>query len=115
LEGSADNGAAIVRMGRSRWKIENAQCKVQQNHGYKLEHNYGQGQHTFSMVFSLRNLVAFMAHRIWERGDRLSQRCLAPPSRRELWHTLRTTMRMILMAKGTACLWLSLDEAGSSP
>jgi len=31
------------------------------------------------------------------RGDRLYQRCLATTSRRELWHTLRTAMRLILV------------------
>jgi hypothetical protein len=115
LEVRADNVAAIVRIGRSRWKIENEQFNVQKNHGYELEHNYGHGQHTLSMVFYLLNLLAFMAHMILERGDRLYQRCLATTSRRELRHTLRTTMRMILVANWTEFLLLYLDEAGSSP
>jgi hypothetical protein len=76
--------------------IENEQCNVQKNHGYELEHNYGHGQQTLSMVFSLLNLLALVAHVILERGDRLYQRCLATTSRRELWHTFRTTMRMLL-------------------
>ena len=50
LEVTADKVAAIVRIGRSRWKIENEQCNVQKNHGYELEHNYGHGQQTLSMV-----------------------------------------------------------------
>ena len=115
LEGRADNVAAIMRMGRSRWKIENAQFNVQKNHGYELEHNYGHGQHTVSMVFYLLTLLVFVAHTLLERGDRLYQRCLAPTSRRELWHTLRTTMRMMLVANWTEFLLLYLDEAGSSP
>ena len=115
VEVRADNVATIVRMGRSRWKSENEQCNVQKNHGYELEHNYGQGPHTFSRVFDLLNLLAFMAHMLLERGDRLSQRCLATPSRRELWHTWRTAMRMILVANWTEFLLLYLDEAGASP
>ena len=115
LEVRADNVAAIVRIGRSRWKIENEQFNVQKNHGYELEHNYGHGQHTLSMVFYLLNLLAFTAHMLLERGDRLYQRCLATTSRRELWHTLRTTMRMILVANWTEFLLLYLDEAGASP
>ena len=109
------NVAAIVRIGRARWKIENEQFNVQKNHGYELEHNYGHGQHTLSMVFYLLNLLAFVAHGILERGDRLYQRCLATTSRRELWHTFRTTMRMILVASWTQFLLIYLDEAGSSP
>lgn len=88
---------------------------MQKNHGYELEHNYGHGQQTLSMVFYLLNLLAFVAHVILERGDRLYQRCLATTSRRELWHTFRTTMRMILVTSWTQFLWLYLDEGGSSP
>jgi hypothetical protein len=67
------------------------------------------------MVFYLLNLLAFIAHMLVERGDRLSQRCLATTARRGLWHTFRTTMRMILVANWTECLLLYLDEAGASP
>jgi hypothetical protein len=67
------------------------------------------------MVFSLLNLLAFMAHRLLERGDRLSQRCVATTARRELWPTLRTAMRMILVASWAQMLRISLDEAPLSP
>lgn len=115
LEVTADNVAAIVRIGRSRWKIENEQFNVQKNHGYELEHNYGHGQQTLSMVFYLLNLLAFIAHMILERGDRLYQRCLATTSRRELWHTLRTAMHMMLVTAWADFLLIYLDEAGPSP
>jgi hypothetical protein len=115
LEVTADNVAAIVRIGRSRWKIENEQFNVQKNHGYELEHNYGHGQQTLSMVFYLLNLLAFIAHMILERGDRLYQRCLATTSRRELWHTLRAAMHMMLVTAWADFLWIYLDEAGPSP
>lgn len=115
LEVRADNVAASVCIGRSRWKIENEQFNVHKNHGYELEHNYGHGQQSLSMVFYLLNLLAFIAHMILERGDRLYQRCLATTSRRELWHTLRTAMRMMLVTAWTDFLLIYLDEAGSSP
>jgi hypothetical protein len=115
VEVTADNVAAIVRIGRSRWKIENEQFNVQKNHGYELEHNYGHGKHTLSMVFYLLNLLAFIAHMILERGDWLYQRCLATTSRRELWHTLRTAMHLMLVTAWTDFLLLYLDEAGPGP
>jgi hypothetical protein len=115
LEVPADNVAALVRIGRSRWKIENEHFNVHKNHGYELEHNYGHGQQTLSMVFYLLNLLAFIAHVILERGDRLYQRCIATTSRRELWHTLRTAMRMILVTTWGDFLLIYLDEAGPSP
>jgi hypothetical protein len=115
LEVTPDNVAAVVRMGRSRWKIENEQFNVHKNHGYELEHNYGHGTQTLSMVFYLLNLLAFVAHVILERGDRLYQRCLATTSRRELWNTLRTAMRMILVTSWAQLLLVYLDDAGPSP
>ena len=111
----ATNVAVVVRIGRSRWKIENEQFNVQKNHGYELEHNYGHGQQTLAMVFYLLNLLAFVAHVILERGDQRYQRCLATTSRRELWHTFRTTMRMILVSSWAQFLLIYLDEAGPSP
>jgi hypothetical protein len=115
LEVTPDNVAAIIGIGRSRWKIENEQCNVQKNHGYELEHNYGHGKQTLSMVFYLLNLLAFIAHMILERGDRLYQRCLATTSRRELWHTFRTTMRMRLVSSWVEFLLIYLDEDDPSP
>ena len=67
------------------------------------------------MVFYLLNLLAFVAHVILERGDRLYQRCLATTSRRELWHTFRTTIRMILVLSGSQLLLTYLDEEGPGP
>jgi hypothetical protein len=75
LEVSAENVAEIVRIGRSRWKIEQEPCNVQKNHGYELTHTYGHGPQTVSMVFYCLNLLAFIAPMILARGDRLSQRC----------------------------------------
>jgi hypothetical protein len=115
LEVAADNVAAIVCLGRSRWKIENAQFNGHKNQGDHLEHHYGHGQQTLSMVFSLLNRLAFIAHVILERGDRLYQRCLATTSRRERWHTLRTAMRMLLVPTGSEFLLIYLDAAGPSP
>jgi hypothetical protein len=66
-----ENAATIIGIGRSRWKIENEQFNVHKNHGYGLEHNYGHGRQTLSIVFYLLNLLAFLAHQVLEFGDRL--------------------------------------------
>ena len=87
--------AAIVGIGRSRWKIENEQFNVQKNHGYELEHNYGHGQQTLSMVFYLLNLLAFLTHKLLEFGDRLYQQCRAGESRRGLWTLFRSAFYLL--------------------
>ena len=114
LEVTAENVAAIVRIGRSRWQIENEHFNVHKNQGDELEHNYGHGKQTLSMVFSLLNLLALIAHVLLERGDRLYQRWVATTSRRELWHTFRLAMRMIWVSAGADFLVIYLDEAGPS-
>jgi hypothetical protein len=107
LEVTPANVAASVGIGRSRWKIENAHFNGHKNRGYDLEHNSGHGAQTLSMVLYLLNLFACIAHLILERGDRLSQRCLATTSRRERWPTLRTAIRMTLVNVGADFLLLS--------
>ena len=75
LEVEQANVAEGIGMGRSRWKIEHEPLNIHKNHGYELEHNYGHGTQTLSMVFDLLNLLACIAHMILDRGDRLYQRC----------------------------------------
>jgi hypothetical protein len=75
LEVSAEHGAELVGIGRSRWQSEHEPCNVQKNHGYEWTHNYGHGQQQVSRVFDRLNLLAFLAHMLLERGDRVYQRC----------------------------------------
>ena len=110
-----ETGRAMTQVSRQSFTRQNEHCNVHKNHGYELEQNYGHGQQTLSGVFYLLNLLAFIAPMILERGDRLYQRCVATTSRRELWHTLRTAMRMILVSAWADFLLISLDESPPGP
>ena len=60
---------AIVRDGRTRWKVENENNNVLKTKGYHLEHNFGHGsQHLSSLLLSL-NLLAFLFHTILDLVD----------------------------------------------
>jgi hypothetical protein len=107
--------AAIVGIGRSRWKIENEQFNVQKNHGYEIEHNYGHGQQTLSMVFYLLNLLAFLAHKLLEFGDRLYQQCRTGESRRGLWILFRSAFYLIAFDTWEALLRYHLRETLAGP
>jgi hypothetical protein len=107
--------APITGIGRSRWKIENEQFNVQKNHGYELEHNYGHGQQTLSMVFYLLNLLAFLAHKLLEFGDRLYQQCRAGESRRGLWTLFRSAFYLIAVDTWAALLRYHLRETTAGP
>jgi hypothetical protein len=112
---TSETVAAIVGIGRSRWKIENEQFNVHKNHGYEVEHNYGHGQQTLSMVFYLLNLLAFVAHKLLEFGDRLYQQCRAGESRRGLWTLFRSAFYLIAFASWEALLRYHLRETMAGP
>ncbi len=115
LDVDATNVAVVVQIGRTRWKIENAQFNVHKNHGDELTHNDGHGQQTLSRVCSLLNLLAYITHVILALGDRLYQRCRSQESRRELWNALRTLVNTRLGVSWTHLLELSLEDADTSP
>jgi hypothetical protein len=112
---TSETVAAIAGIGRSRWKIENEQFNVHKNHGYELEHNYGHGQQTLSLVFYLLNLLAFLAHKLLEFGDRLYQQCRAGESRRGLWTLFRSAFYLLAFDTWDALLRYHLREIVADP
>jgi hypothetical protein len=60
---------AIVRDGRTRWKVENEHNNILETKGYHLEHNFGHGdQHLSSLLLTL-NLLAFLFHTVLDLVD----------------------------------------------
>jgi len=64
LEITEENIEELVKVARSRWKIENENFNILKNHGYHLEHNFGHGKENLSMVLFTLNLLAFFTHEI---------------------------------------------------
>ena len=85
---------AIVRDGRTRWKVENENNNVLKTKGYHLEHNFGHGQqHLASLLLSL-NLLAFLCHTVLDLVDdqyRAIRAALGP--RRTFFQDLETLLR----------------------
>lgn len=115
FEVTRENAATIIGIGRSRWKIENEHFNVHKNHGYELEHNYGHGQQTLSMVFYMLNLLAFLAHKVLELGDRLYQQCREGESRRGLWTLLRSAFYYVAVESWEGLLLYHLSDEAHSP
>jgi hypothetical protein len=89
-EVTANNVRDLAKMGRARWKIENELFNVQKNGGYELEHNYGHGKETLSMVFYMLNLLAFVLHQVLEMTDSLYQKAKKNAGGlRYIWEELR--------------------------
>lgn len=55
---------ALMRGGRSRWKIENETFNTLKHLGYNLEHNYGHGKKYLSTVFCLLTLLSFLIDQV---------------------------------------------------
>jgi hypothetical protein len=115
FEVTAENVATITGIGRSRWKIENEHFNVHKNQGYELEHNYGHGEKTLSMVFYMLNLLAFLWHKILDYGDSLYRRCREKDSLKGLWETLRVTFCLIEVESWRALLEYVLNEELAPP
>lgn len=58
------NVYSIMRMGRSRWKIENETFNTLKNQGYNFKHNYGHGTENLSTVLALLMMLAFWVDQI---------------------------------------------------
>jgi hypothetical protein len=67
------------------------------------------------MVFYLLKLLAYVTPGVLALGDRLSQRCRAQESRRELWQALRVLVNAFRVASWQSLLPIYLEEADSSP
>lgn len=94
---SGANVAAVARVGRTRWKVENENINVLKNQGYHLAHNFGHGEaHLANTLFTL-NLLAFLVHTILHLANheyRLLRETLAV--RRTFFHDLKALTRYMV-------------------
>jgi len=81
----------LVRVGRSRWKIENEVFNTLKNGGYNIEHNFGHGTTHLSFNFFLLNLLAFLVHQIASIVDRDYRAAVGSMhTRAEFWEIARS-------------------------
>ena len=87
---------ALVRDGRTRWKIENESNNVLKTKGYHLEHNFGHGQQSLASVLLSLNLLAFLFHTVLDLVDQQYQAIRAAlGSRRTFFQDLETLLRYV--------------------
>ena len=85
---------ALVRDGRTRWKVENENNTVLKTKGYHLEHNFGHGQQSLAAVLLSLNVLAFLFHSVFDLVDdqyRAIRAALGP--RRTFFQDLETLLR----------------------
>lgn len=60
---------AIVKAGRTRWKVENENNNTLKTKGYNLEHNFGHGQQQLSAFLATLNILSLLLHTLLELSD----------------------------------------------
>ena len=63
---SRENVHAVMRAGRTRWKVENETFNTLKNQGYHFEHNYGHGNQHLATVLGVLTLLAFLLDQVQE-------------------------------------------------
>ena len=90
IEITESNRMELMRVGRSRWRIENETFNTLKNQGYGLEHNYGHGYKHLSTVLMHLMMLAFLVDQIQLRCCRLfNEARQAMYSQGALWRKMR--------------------------
>jgi hypothetical protein len=90
IEVVQDNMEELVRIGRSRWKVENETFNTLKNQNYHLEHFYGHGKKYLATNFMQLTFLAFLVDQIAQRFENAFQRALAYcKTKRRLWEKVR--------------------------
>lgn len=85
-----DNIEELVKIGRSRWKIENETFNTLKNQGYNLEHSYGHGKKHLATNFMLLTFLAFLTDQIAQKLDKAFDKALKHcKTKKNLWEKVR--------------------------
>jgi hypothetical protein len=84
----------IQRGGRARWKVENETFNTLKNQGYHLDHNFGHGKKTLSVVLALLMMLAFLVDQIQQLCNPLFLAAWSKcKTKKQLWEEIRTAFR----------------------
>lgn len=87
----AKNVFKIMRMGRSRWKIENETFNTLKNQGYNFEHNFGHGFQFLATFLAFLMLLAFQIDQIFQRcNETFNKIWTAAKTKVKLWTILKS-------------------------
>ncbi len=91
-----ENIVQIVKIGRTRWKIENETFNTLKNQGYQYEHNFGHGKKFLSQNFAQLMILAFLFDQIQQILDPLFKKALRIcASKKLLWLRLRQIFDLV--------------------
>ncbi|MDX2245595.1 MAG: transposase [Bacteroidia bacterium] len=90
------NVLKIMRMARSRWKIENEVFNTLKNQQYHFEHNFGHGQKHLCTNFAFLMMMAFTVDQIQQYASHCFKVLLqALKTKVKLWESLRAVFKIL--------------------
>lgn len=96
IELNALSVMSVMRMGRSRWKIENEVFNTLKNQEYNYGHNFGHGKKNLVTNFAYLMMLAFTIDQIRQRCSRTFQRVYKVLlTRVRIWETYRSIFRLV--------------------
>lgn len=94
----ATNYKKIIKVGRSRWKIENETFNALKNQGYNYEHNYGHGKQNLASNFSILMMLAFLFDQIQQAVNKTFRVARTTAgSKIDLWEDIRKIFDMVIV------------------
>lgn len=96
LKISKRNVETIMRIGRSRWKIENETFNTLKNQGYNFEHNFGHGEKHLCSTLAFLMFLAFLIDQLIELCSQSFQLIVkAAKTRVKVWFQQRAIFTSI--------------------
>jgi len=100
----------IMKIGRSRWKIENETFNTLKNQGYNFTHNYGHGENNLCTIFAYLMMLAFYVDQLQQYTCSYFKKLLFElKTRVKLWDAMRAVFK-ILPRKNMTELFFSIAE-----
>lgn len=100
----------VMKMGRSRWKIENETFNTLKNQGYHFKHNFGHGQQYLCTVFAFLMMLAFLVDQIQQSSCQYFKKLLKGlKTKVKLWESLRAVFK-IIPCKNMKKIFFSIAE-----
>lgn len=86
----------VMRMGRSRWKIENETFNTLKNQDYNFEHNFGHGQENLCTILAFLMMLAFYVDQIQQSACQYFRKILEElKTRIKFWDVIRSVFKII--------------------
>jgi len=86
----------IMRMARSRWKIENETFNTLKNQQYNFEHNFGHGKENLCTNFAFLMMMAFCIDQIQQSSCKIFKAILKElKTKIKFWESIRAVFKLV--------------------